>query len=214
MDQEAKRRQLEELRAKVHSLEEEIATATAGEPQWPPRHYYTTYHALAGFALGMIGAAASLLFNIIGSLLIPPTDPRVPATPLRLINVYLTFPLGDRPLQPEFQQGLTLAIGCCLYLGTGMLLGIPFHLILTRWFGKAPLLNRLFVVSILALAVWIINFYAILSWLQPLLFQGRWIVDLVPWWVAAATHLVFGWTMALVQPLGVFMAPVKTTEAQ
>ena len=36
-------------------------------------------------------------------------------------------------------------------------------------------------------------------------FGGRWIVDLIPWWVAALTHLVFGWTMLLVQPLGVFV---------
>ena len=26
-----------------------------------------------------------------------------------------------------------LAIGCCLYLGTGMLMGIPVYLALTRW---------------------------------------------------------------------------------
>ena len=47
----------------------------------------------------------------------------------------------------------------------------------------------------LAIAVWLVNFYGILSWLQPLLFGGNWIVERIPWWVAAATHLVFGWTM-------------------
>jgi hypothetical protein len=30
---------------------------------------------------------------------------------------------------------------------------------------------------------------------------GRWIIDLTPWWVAMLTHLVFGWTMALIYPL-------------
>ena len=58
------------------------------------------------------------------------------------------------------------------------------------------------VVSLLSLAVWLVNFYGILYWLQPLLFGGRWIVDLIPWWVAAPTHLVFGWTMVVLYPLG------------
>ena len=32
-------------------------------------------------------------------------------------------------LSPEMDGGLILTIGCCLYLGTGMVLGIPFHII-------------------------------------------------------------------------------------
>ena len=33
---------------------------------------------------------------------------------------------------------------------------------------------------------------------------GNWITNpsYLPWWVAAATHLVFGWTIALLYPLG------------
>jgi hypothetical protein len=49
--------------------------------------------------------------------------------------------------------------------------------------------------------VWTLNFYVLLSWLQPWLIGGRWVSELVPWWVAASTHLVFGWTIALVYPL-------------
>ena len=35
---------------------------------------------------------------------------------------------------------------------------------------------------------------------------GNWITNpnYLPWWVAAATHLVFGWTIALLYPLGVY----------
>src|SRR5208282_5375551 len=117
--------------------------------------------------------------------------------------VYLTFPLGEPALRVD--GGVTLAIGCCLYLATGMLLGIPFHLVLSRWFPRSAFVTRFAVVSALALALWLVNFYGILSWLQPMLFGGRWIVDLIPWWVAALTHLVFGWTMLLVQPLGVYV---------
>jgi hypothetical protein len=45
--------------------------------------------------------------------------------------------------------------------------------------------------------------------LQPLVIggdPGNWITNpnYLPWWVAAATHLVFGWTIALLYPLGVY----------
>jgi len=83
-----------------------------------------------------------------------------------------------------------------------MLLGVLFQVVLSRFADKSPLLNRLVIASVLGLAVWICNYYLLLSWLQPLLFGGNWIVRLIPWWVAALTHLIFGWTMALVYPLG------------
>lgn len=193
MDTEAKKRELERLQGAVRQLEAELIEA---EGQWPPRTYYAPYHVLAGFVLGMVGAATSLVFNVVGSLL-------VGQHPLQLIRVYLTFPLGAQALETE--NGLALAVGCCLYLGTGMLLGVPFQLVLSRWFGTASFAKRLLVVSVLALALWLVNFYAILSWLQPLLFGGNWIVERIPWWVAALTHLVFGWTMVLIEPLGAFV---------
>ena len=54
--------------------------------------------------------------------------------PLELIRVYLTFPLGESALRLTEQpgghyvlgDGMILAFGCCLYLFTGMLLGVPF----------------------------------------------------------------------------------------
>ena len=33
----------------------------------------------------------------------------------------------------------------------------------------------------------------------------------LPWWVAAATHLVFGWTIALLYPLGEYTPYRKAT---
>jgi len=88
------------------------------------------------------------------------------------------------------------------------LLGIPFYLILTRWTANASVVARLFVASVVALAIWLINYYAILSWLQPLLVENvseeNLIINAIPPWVAAATHLVFGWTMVALYPLGQF----------
>lgn len=203
MDSEGKQQRLAALRAEVQRLESELA-AEGGEGQWPPHSYYTAYHVLAGFVLGMFGAAASLLVNVVGSLL-------VQQHPLKLIQVYLTVPLGESALHR--QDGLTLAVGCCLYLGTGMILGIPFQLVLSRWFAGASFPIRLGVVTVMALGLWLVNYYLLLSWFQPLLFGGRWIVEQIPWWVAALTHLVFGWTMLLVQPLGTYIPYEYRSEA-
>jgi hypothetical protein len=195
MDLDTKKQELEQLRSQVQRLEAELARESA-PGAWPPRSYYVIYHVLAGFVLGIFGAATSLLFNIVGSLL-------AGLHPLHLIQVYLTFPLGEEALRID--DGLTLAVGCCLYLGTGMVLGVPFHLVLSGWLPNASFQVRTAVVSVLALGLWLFNYYVVLAWLQPVLFGGNWIVEEIPWWVAALTHLVFGWTMILVQPLGTFV---------
>jgi hypothetical protein len=197
MTSDAKQQELEALRARVRQLEAEL---TPGEklsaPQWKATGYYTAYYATTGFLLGGVAAMSSLVFNIVGSLLFE-------KQPLELIRVYLTFPMGGKALDYNaVDNGLILAIGCCLYIGTGMLYGMLFQIVISRFAAEASLATRFVVVSALAVAVWLVNFYGILSWLQPFLFGGRWIVQQIPWWVAALTHLVFGWTMLLVYPLG------------
>ena len=208
MDTETtKETELERLRARAAQLEAEIAKETA-EKGWRPSGYYTAYYATGGFVLGMFGAMASLLFNVVGA-------PIAGKTPLELIRVYLTFPLGEKALELSGSSpgvyavgdGVILAIGCCLYLGTGMLLGIPVYLALTRFASKGGLFGRLLVATAVSLAIWAFNFYAVLSWLQPLLVggdPGNWITNpkFLPWWVAASTHVVFGWTIALTVFMG------------
>lgn len=200
-----KQQELESLRRRVHDIERELTGSTP--EHWQATDFYWTYYATTGFVLGGIGAIASLLFNIVGSSI-------VGKSPLQIIKVYLTFPLGAKALSEDFNTGMALAIGCCLYIGTGMVLGIPFQLIFAKFWPHANLTMRLLVATILGLVIWAINFYGILSWLQPLLFGGNWIVDgkQLPPWVAAATHLVFAWTMALIYPWGVYVPYRRQTE--
>lgn len=198
-----KKARLARLRGEAAGLEAEInAEAFADAARnWAKKGYYTAYYATAGFFLGMVAALASLVFNIIGATL-------AGKDPLQLIRVYLTFGLGGKALDPAFDNGLALAMGCVLYIATGMLLGIIFHLVLTRYASFATLGGRLVWASAIAIVVWLVNFYGLLSWIQPLLFGGNWITSTdpvyLPWWVALATHLVFGWTMALIYPWGLF----------
>lgn len=192
--------ELERLKTRVTELESELH---AKPPAWEAKEFYTAYYATTGFMLGMFGAVTSLLFNVVGSTFVEQNS-------MRLIQVYLTFPLGERALQ--LGDGLTLTIGCCLYLGTGMLLGVPFHVLLS-WFTRDKSFGyRLVVGSLLAISMWIGHFYLVLSWLQPLLFGGNWIVELIPAWVGALTHLVYGWTMVLVYPLGEYIPYRRQTE--
>lgn len=203
-----KLQELAELRERVQVLEHELA-ANESQGQWPPKGFYLEYYATSGFMLGMFGAMISLLANVIGA-------PIAGKSPLELIRVYLTFPLGEKALQLASQQGdvyvigdgVILAVGCCLYLATGMLLGVPFFVALVRLTEGKSLGARLAVATVLSLVLWAINFYGILSWLQPALIGGNWISNpaILPTWVAAVTHLVFGWTLALLYPLGRFQA--------
>ncbi|MCA9209142.1 MAG: hypothetical protein KDA55_12330, partial [Planctomycetales bacterium] len=87
--------QLNDLRAKVTQLEVELERSRQVEP-WQARRFYTAYYVVTGFMLGMVAALSSLMFNIVGSLL---TNQH----PLKLIQVYLTFPLGEKAFEPEMQ---------------------------------------------------------------------------------------------------------------
>lgn len=152
-----------------------------------------------GALLGSIAGCVSLVLNVIGSVAWPAVS-GAEQHPLRLIQVYLTFPLGERAL--GLDSGWLLAGGCLLYVATGLLYGAFFESVSGYFFPRAQMGGRLLVFSCLVLAVWVVNFYGVLIWLQPLVLKGRWIIDLIPWWVAAVTHLAFGWTMAVVHPRG------------
>jgi len=202
----SKQQEFEQLKQRVAQLERELAEAQV-EEAWKPSGFYTSYYATTGFLLGGVAALVALLINLLGA-------PLAGKHPFELIRVYLTFPLGEKALQLAQAGGkngavddnLLIIFGCCLYIGTGMVLGILFQLTLEK-FAQPPTLARRFLVgSVLAVAVWAVAFYGILSWLQPMLFGGNWIVDpkYLPIWVAIGTHLVFGWTMALLSPLGHF----------
>jgi len=147
--------------------------------------------------LGAIAGAVSLMANVIGSV-VWTTAGGVADSPLRLIQVYLTLPVGDRALY--LNSGWTLLGGCLLYLATGALYGMLFETLVEYFLPRADLLVRAIPFAVLSLALWFVNFYGIILWLQPVVFGRTWIVELIPWWVAAGTHLLFGLTMAVLSP--------------
>src|SRR5690242_4557367 len=91
LDNEERGRKLAEIAAlqeRVDAIENELNRMAPPSGRFPG--YYTAYYATTGFFLGMLGACTSLLFNIVGSLLVT-RDGVAEQNPLRLIQVYLTF---------------------------------------------------------------------------------------------------------------------------
>ena len=213
-DLDLRKQQLAEMRHRVAALEADIARETAAD-QWDHSRFYGTYYGTVGFVYGGIAAMVSLLLNVVCA-------PVAEKDSLEIIRVYLTFPLGEKALplgsaagnQMVIGDGMILALGCCLYIGTGMVLGVLFHWVICRAALKSGLAVRLLWGTGLAFVVWLVNFYLILWWLQPVLFGGNWITDgdYLPWWVALSTHLVFGWVMAVMAPLGAFEFYRRPTE--
>lgn len=195
MDSESKRKELEALRLRVAELERDVEGQDAHRV-WTPPQYYVAYELMGGMVLGLLGAAASLLFNIIGATM-------VGKHPLELIRVYLTFPMGEKALTLE--GDFALAAGACLYLLTGMIGGVPIHMILSRWFGQSTGMVRFMAATVLGIGVWLVNYYGLIRWIQPSLIGGNWILERIPIYVAVATHLVFAWTMLAAHRFGQFL---------
>ena len=197
MEQSEREKMIQHHLSEIRRLEAARAAERPGEPthDWPPRGFYWLFHIVVGMVLGMIGAAVSLAANVLGAL-------AVGRHPLDLIRVYLTFPMGEAALVEE--RGKVLFCGCLLYLVTGGLYGVLFHLVM-RWYASdMDRRTRFLIASAVGLGLWIVNFYLVLSWLQPALLGGTWILTEIPFWVAAATHLVFAWSMLLIDSWGRF----------
>jgi hypothetical protein len=194
VDREARDRQVQEHLEAIRKLESAPHEGEA-DGAWPPNQFYLLWHVVIGMMLGFVGALVSLGANVAGA-------PLFGVEPLRLIRVYLTFPMGARALEAE--QGLVIFVGCALYLLTGALYGVLFHLGMTLCLADASKLKRFLAGSGMGLGLWIVNFYLVLSWLQPLMLGDNWIVRLVPVWVAALTHLAFAWTMLVGELWGRF----------
>ena len=193
MDPETRRRLINEHLEAIRRLES--APVSEGEIAWPPKGYDLLWHVVIGMTLGGIGALVGLGASTIGA-------PLFGEHPLRLIRVYLTFPMGEAALTAE--AGSVLFIGCMLYVATGALFGVAFHLAMNLFFRDASRGRKFAVATAMGLGLWIFNYYLVLSWLQPMLLGGNWIVRMVPIGVAALTHLCFVWTMVIGELWGRF----------
>ena len=195
MDVRTRQQLIDQHRNAIRDLESQAVTEARDGAGWPPDRFYLLWHIVVGMALGAAASLVSLVANVIGA-------PLFGRHPMELIRVFLTFPMGERALNVE--QGFVLMVGCVLFLATGAVFGVLIHLVLSIYFSEATAGRRFLVATLLGLGLWVVNFYLILSWLQPLLLGGNWVVRMIPPWVGASTHLAFAWTVAAGQIWGRF----------
>jgi hypothetical protein len=189
--------QIENQRRVLQELEQELERH-AGKPNrsWYRSGFYTSYYIMSGLFLGALASWVSLAFNIVGAWV-------AYGDPLRLLRVYATF-FGGEAVLTQPGAGVATLLALILHSATGAVVGAPIHVVYSRYVVRSTLGRRLVVGALLGVVMWVVNFYMLLSWMQPLVSGGTWIVDNIPWWVALLTHVSFTLTMLVFQPFWSF----------
>ena len=184
------RRALEELEQKLSKI--------SGRPDksWYRSGFYTSYYVIAGLILGALAAWVALAFNVLGAWI-------AFGDPFRLLRVYATF-FGGSAIMSGTQDGIAILLALILHSATGAVVGAPIHVVFSRYVAHMTLQKRIVAGVALGVAMWLINFYGILSWLQPVVSGGRYIIDEIPIAVAVLTHICFALTMLMLQPYWAF----------
>lgn len=194
-------RQIEEQRTILNVLEARLVDAVADvhheEPApagWPPKGFYLTFYVVAGLLLGILGSLVSFLCNVIGSLLLH-------QDPLLFLRVYGTVFLGQAALTTDDLNFFMLV--AVVHFSVGAVAGAVFH-VLVNYFVPERTGLQIGLGALYGLLMWVVNFYVVIAWLQPRLFGEAYVLQLMPAWVAALTHVVYGVTLGALQRLGRF----------
>jgi hypothetical protein len=185
-------------RQAIRELEAELRAAPVAVT-WPPPGFYLTFYVVAGLLLGILGSLTSFVFHVVGSLM-------VNQDPLTFLRVYGTVFLGARALTTDQLDFFMLV--AVVHFSIGAAGGAVFHVAVNRWVPDRPLL-QIGLGAAYGLLMWVVNFYGILVWLQPRLVGQAFVLELMPAWVAALTHVIYGVTLGVLQPLGRFV-PYRT----
>lgn len=197
MDANEIRRLIAHHRKVIEGLEEELRHVESGGTSWVPQRFYTAYYILAGVLIGIAAAWVTLILNVLGSWLIDPDH-----DPLKLMRVYATVFAGREALGTN--QAAILMLSAGIHTLTGAVCGAPIHVVVSRFFPGLELVARVIAGIVLGIVMWVVNFYGILSWLQPLLVEETIIIRDIPVWVAILNHVAFTLLVLLMQPLGTF----------
>ena len=184
--------EIESHRLAISQLEEEIGESAP--PSWPPTGFYLTYYVVAGATIGIIASLTSFACHVIGSLIIR-------QDPLLFLRVYGTFFLGAKALTTEDLNFFMLV--AIMHFSVGATAGAVFLVFSNRYLPENRAV-QIAVGALYGLLMWGVNF-SLISRLQPLLWGQSYILELMPAWVAAGTHMVYGITLGVLQPLGRFV---------
>jgi len=186
-------REIEQHRAAIIDLEAHLREPVTHS--WPPVGFYLTFYIVAGATIGILGSVTSFAFNVLGSLL-------VKQDPLLVLRVYGTVFLGAKALTTDDLNFFMLV--AVVHFSVGASAGAVFQVLISRFVPERPGL-QIVLGGIYGLLMWIVNFYLIIAWLQPRLVGQAYVLELMPIWIAALTHLIYGLTLGVLQPLGRFV---------
>jgi hypothetical protein len=190
-------KEIADQRAVLARLEQRLrALDRPAETSWPPEGFYLTFYVIAGILLGILGSITSFLFNVVGSLI-------VNQDPLRILRVYGTVFLGEAALATS-DLNFFMLVGV-VHFSVGAAAGAVFHVLVNRFASDRPPWVIVALGAVYGIFMWVVNFYFVLSWLQPRLVGEAYVLRLMPAWIGAATHLVYGLTLGVLQPLGRFV---------
>ena len=187
---------IEHHRQAIARLEQELAHDEGSTAVWPPTGFYATYYLVAGLMLGTMGAINGFLFNLVGSFV-------VNQDPMLVLRVLGTFFIGKSALTTHDMTFLMLVM--LTHLVVGAVAGALFHLVLNLLWPRLSGLGLLLVSVGFGVLLWIVTFYGVIAWLQPMLVGQAYILQMMPIWVALLTHVVYGLTLGLLQPMGRFV---------
>jgi hypothetical protein len=147
--------------------------------------YFATVGAFAGFLASLMVLAADVASaRVLGF------------APFMLLRFYATLHDGSAALLMDDWRFFLSAF--FMHLAVGSLLGAVFVVIVSGRELFEKLSHYLGAGVLFGLAIWVLNFYLLLSWIQPLMNGRAYILENIPWWVAAGTHAIFGITVASV----------------
>lgn len=183
-----------EHRAAIARLEAQLP----GPPvhPWPPAGFYLTYYVVSGTILGILGSITSFACHVLGSIM-------VHQDPLRVLRVYGTVFLGPAALSTD-DLDFFMLVGV-VHFSVGAAAGAVFNVAVNR-FAPPRAGVQIALGAAYGLLMWVVNFYVVMAWLQPVLVGRAYVVEMMPPAVAALTHLVYGLTLGALQPLGRFVA--------
>jgi hypothetical protein len=186
-------REIERHRAALAALEVQLGDNVG--VTWPPTGFYLTFYVVSGAIIGVLGSLTSFIFHVLGSLL-------VRQDPLLFLRVYGTVFLGAKALTTEDLNFFMLV--AVVHFSVGACAGAVFH-VLVNWLVPERPIVHVVLGAVYGLLMWVVNFYVVLSWLQPMLVGQAFVLELMPIWVSALTHLIYGLTLGLLEPLGRFV---------
>lgn len=202
-NREALQREIDEHRKAISSIEEQLHADTQGT-KWPPKGLYLLYYAVAGLVLGVVGSLNSFVFNVVGSIAFA-------QDPILILRVFGTFFVGESAITTPDIDFLMLVL--MTHFSIGSAAGAIYYVVVSKHFSERSYAYKSMLGGAWGLVMWLVGFYLVIPLAQPALVGKAYILDLMPIWIAGSTHLVYGLTLGLLEPLSRFV-PRRTAPSE